>query len=91
MENVITKKNSYGETIVIKLEKGIIKVKHSDLDGKFRTLNTFFKNIILSEDETFMISLACRELTLKHAFPDKDELFGQIFNYEPKKNKNRLK
>jgi hypothetical protein len=49
MENVITKKNSYGETIVIKLEKGIIKVKHSDLDGKFRTLNTFFKNIILSE------------------------------------------
>ena len=80
MNNTVTKRNSYGETIVVKLEKGVVKVKHSDVDDRFRSLNTFFKNIVISADEAFMISMAARELTLKHSFPDKAHLFDDIFN-----------
>ena len=66
--------------ILIKLEKGIIKVKHSDLDDKFRSLNSLFKNIILSADETYIIYKASQELTLKQSFPNQSEMFEKIFN-----------
>jgi hypothetical protein len=79
MEKIIKKKNSHGELIEIKLIKGVFWVKHSDAHAKFKTLNTFLKNTILSDQEVVMIYKACQELQLGLKNPSIKSILKKIF------------
>jgi hypothetical protein len=78
--NTITKKNSHGELIEIKLEKSKIMIRHSDVDDKFKSLDSFFRKIILSDDEVIMIYKACQELNLSKEVPELSSTFKKIFH-----------
>ena len=76
MEKIITKTNSHGEIIYIKLEDNILMVHHTDCTEDYITLNDLFLKFILNIDELVEIYNASKTLYSESIKPEMDEILA---------------
>jgi hypothetical protein len=63
MSKIITEKNQDGETIHVKVEKGVVMVHHTDCTEGFITFNKLMTSYILSVEELKIVYNCVKSIT----------------------------
>lgn len=77
----LTVENIHGEKIIVKLEKGKIMVKHTDISDKFMSLNHMFRHYVLEAEELLTISKASQMLNLGSKYPQLQENIKDLYKH----------